>query len=43
MIGKDAASEGLRSWTFESEGGFGEATWSRDGKKWVLDSAGRLT
>jgi uncharacterized protein (TIGR02246 family) len=43
MIGKDASSGELRSWTFESEGGFGEATWSRDGKKWVLDSAGRLT
>jgi uncharacterized protein (TIGR02246 family) len=41
MIGKDAASGELRSWTFESEGGFGEATWGRDGKKWVLDSAGR--
>jgi uncharacterized protein (TIGR02246 family) len=43
MIGKDATSEELRSWTFECEGGFGEATWSREGKKWVLDSAGRLS
>jgi uncharacterized protein (TIGR02246 family) len=43
MIGLDAVSGNLHSWTFESEGGFGEATWSRDGKKWVLDSAGRLT
>ena len=43
MIGTDPASGQLRSWTFESEGGFGEATWSRDGKNWVLDSAGRLT
>ena len=43
MIGIDPGSKELRSWTFESEGGFGEATWSRDGKKWVLDSAGRLT
>jgi uncharacterized protein (TIGR02246 family) len=42
MIGEDATSGGLRSWTFESEGGFGEATWTRDGKKWVLDSTGRL-
>src|SRR5262249_29309000 len=42
MIGKDPASRELRSWTFESGGGFGEATWSRDGKTWVLDSAGRL-
>ena len=43
MIGVDVASQELRTWTFESEGGFGEATWRRDGKKWVLDSAGRLT
>jgi uncharacterized protein (TIGR02246 family) len=43
MIGKDPASGGLRSWTFESAGGFGEATWGRDGRKWVLDSAGRLS
>jgi uncharacterized protein (TIGR02246 family) len=43
MIGKDEASGKLRSWTFESEGGFGEATWSRDGKKWVLEAAGRLS
>jgi uncharacterized protein (TIGR02246 family) len=43
MIGLDPESKELRSWTFESEGGFGEATWSRDGKKWVLESAGRLT
>jgi uncharacterized protein (TIGR02246 family) len=42
MIGRDPASRELRSWAFESEGGFGEATWGRDGKNWVLDSAGRL-
>jgi hypothetical protein len=43
IIGKGVASGELRSWTFESEGGFGEATWGRDGKQWLLDSAGRLT
>ncbi len=43
MIGKDVASGDLRSWTFEGEGGFGEANWSRDGKKWILESAGQLT
>jgi uncharacterized protein (TIGR02246 family) len=43
IIGKDVTSGQLRSWTFESEGGFGEATWSRDGKQWVLESTGRLT
>jgi uncharacterized protein (TIGR02246 family) len=42
MIGKDPASGQLRSWTFEGEGGFGEATWSRDGERWVLDTTARL-
>jgi uncharacterized protein (TIGR02246 family) len=40
LIGKDPALGLLRSWTFDSEGGFGEAHWTRDGKKWLLDSAG---
>jgi uncharacterized protein (TIGR02246 family) len=39
MIGKDASTGQLRSWTFDPDGSFGEATWSREGKKWVLDSA----
>jgi uncharacterized protein (TIGR02246 family) len=43
MIGKDAATGELRSWTFEADGGYGEAVWSRDGKKWALDSAGVLS
>ena len=42
MIGKDASTGQLRSWTFDSEGGFGEATWTRDGNKWSLESAGVL-
>jgi uncharacterized protein (TIGR02246 family) len=42
MIGKDAATGQIRSWTFDAGGSFGEATWSRDGKKWVQDSAGVL-
>jgi uncharacterized protein (TIGR02246 family) len=39
MIGKDASTGQLRSWTFDPEGSFGEASWTRDGKKWLLDSA----
>jgi uncharacterized protein (TIGR02246 family) len=42
MIGKDASTGQLRSWTFDPEGSFGEATWTRDGKKWIQDSAGVL-
>jgi uncharacterized protein (TIGR02246 family) len=42
MIVKDGATGQLRSWTFDADGSFGEATWSRDGKKWMLDAAGVL-
>jgi uncharacterized protein (TIGR02246 family) len=40
MIGKDPRTGGLRSWLFGSDGGFGEAAWSLDGKKWVLEATG---
>lgn len=43
MIGIDPKSGDLRSWTFEHDGGFGEATVTRDGKKWVFDMATALT
>src|SRR5947209_1254641 len=39
-IGKDPRTGGLRSWLFGSDGGFGEATWSRDGKRWLLEASG---
>ncbi|HEX5269917.1 MAG TPA: SgcJ/EcaC family oxidoreductase [Gemmataceae bacterium] len=40
MIGKDPRTGGLRSWIFGSDGGFGEAAWSQDGKRWVLEATG---
>jgi uncharacterized protein (TIGR02246 family) len=42
MIGKDRSTGQIRSWAFDRDGAFGEATWSRDGKKWVQESAGVL-
>ena len=42
QIPLDPATGEMRSWTFEADGGFGHAVWSRDGKKWSLDSAGIL-
>jgi hypothetical protein len=30
----------LRAWIFDSEGGFGEGTWNRDGDSWVLKTTG---
>jgi uncharacterized protein (TIGR02246 family) len=42
-IGKDPRTGGLHSWLFGSDGGFGEASWSLDGKRWVLEATGVTT
>ena len=42
IIGVDPATGGIRSWTFEANGGVAEADWRRDGDHWVLDSDGTL-
>jgi len=36
VIGWDAAAGTIRSWMFDSDGGFGEGTWSKKGDKWVV-------
>ena len=40
MIGRDPATGALRVWTFEDEGGIGDAEITRDGKKWVYAASG---
>jgi uncharacterized protein (TIGR02246 family) len=35
-IGWDAIGNLVRSWSFYSGGGFGEAVWTKDGKKWSI-------
>lgn len=35
-IGWDESKKQIRSWSFASNGGFGEATWSNEGKKWMI-------
>jgi uncharacterized protein (TIGR02246 family) len=40
MIGKDNARGLIRSWSFESDGGYGSGTWAREGKKWSVDVHG---
>jgi uncharacterized protein (TIGR02246 family) len=40
MIGQDKANGGIRSWVFQSQGGFGDGLWTRDGKKWTIDFEG---
>ena len=39
-IGWDPLKKTLRSWVFDSEGGFADGLWTRDGKKWLLKLGG---
>lgn len=40
IIGWDPIAAGIRSWTFDSEGGFAEGTWTREGERWLLREVG---
>jgi uncharacterized protein (TIGR02246 family) len=40
MIGKDNNDGVIRSWVFQSDGGFGGGVWTREGKKWTVDVQG---
>jgi uncharacterized protein (TIGR02246 family) len=42
MIGTDPKTGDLRTWIFEADGGFGEGTCERQGKKWIFESATQL-
>jgi uncharacterized protein (TIGR02246 family) len=35
-IGWDPAAAQVRSWSFESDGGFGEGFWTKEGDKWII-------
>ncbi len=39
-IGWDPLEETLRSWTFDSEGGFAEGVYTRDGDRWIIKMTG---
>jgi uncharacterized protein (TIGR02246 family) len=41
-IGWDAHNGMVRSWVFDSKGGFGEGYWKREGNRWVINQAGIL-
>lgn len=42
IIGWDPRSQEIRSWTFHSDGAFGEATWSRNGDAWMTNTTSTL-
>jgi uncharacterized protein (TIGR02246 family) len=42
VIGWDPRSRQIRSWTFESDGSFGDGTWSKSGDDWLVKSTQTL-
>ncbi len=42
-IGWDALQKCMHSWVFDSEGGFGEGLWTRDGDDWLIKATGVRT
>ena len=42
VIGWDPAAKTIRSWTFDSNGTFAEATWEHRGKRWFIRNRGVL-
>jgi len=39
FIGWDPIAGQIRSWTFDSEGGFGEGHWIKDGNRWLVKAS----
>jgi uncharacterized protein (TIGR02246 family) len=39
-IGWDPVAKRVRSWVFDSEGGYGESTWLRAGNNWIIKATG---
>lgn len=42
IIGWDSAAKQIRSWVFDSDGGFGEGQWTNKGKRWYVTSRDTL-
>ena len=38
----DPAQQKIRSWIFDSNGGFGESTWVNDGEHWLIQASNVL-
>jgi uncharacterized protein (TIGR02246 family) len=43
IIGWDPAAKQIRSWVFDSDGGFGQGTWKKKGNRWYIEQDGVLT
>jgi hypothetical protein len=41
-VGWDPTNGRIRSWVFDTQGGFGEGYWTKDGKTWMVGTIGVL-
>jgi uncharacterized protein (TIGR02246 family) len=42
IIGWDPVAKQIHSWVFDSDGGYGEGTWSHNDKQWIVHNSGTL-
>jgi uncharacterized protein (TIGR02246 family) len=42
IVGWDPAAKQIRSWVFDSDGGFGEGTWTKKDKTWYIKTTGTM-
>ena len=42
VIGWDPSAKQIRSWVFDSDGGFGQGTWTKKDKRWYIQQTGVL-
>lgn len=42
LVGFDPLTGQIKSWTFDSKGGYGEGLWTREGNAWHVETAGVL-
>jgi hypothetical protein len=42
IIGWDPVAKQIRSWVFDSDGGFSEGKWVRKGDRWLVQQVGTL-
>lgn len=42
VVGWDPVAKRIRSWVFDSDGGYSEGTWTHKGNKWIVQQKGTL-
>jgi uncharacterized protein (TIGR02246 family) len=42
IVGWDPVAKKIRSWVFDSNGGFGEGTWTKKDNRWIIQQTGVL-